>query len=480
MALYSRLLAGDEKLEAAAVLDSAHVVQGAKGPHVQKLQLALVILDDADLATDGAYGQKTAAAVRAYKQKRRIVNNAYQASADDIVGKMTVVAMDRELMAHEQAPSRRARIEVIMPRKPVVIASHKPIFLGLTGLSGSLKAKSGETIDPIDFHKLFGPIGPTVSTHFLELAVGGTGVFRVENGKGAILSISDNRLAYVYDPNLQNAHGNYIAVYKDSLEFRVKALHPGSCSISVGFFASARKSPWMIDGLLLRIRFISDQLDFTPGVSHNHAPCNDWNKVKEHPNSSVVSSDTPEGGDGLVSVIGAPVIGGLVRNSKSPKEVVDKVLSYPFGPLARSHLNWYLKGGGKDYVEDENIKHWLYEDEGIRKKLARVIRSASSGSSNNIIRGHFSFAQSEYENDDYLNAWGAIDRVDYEADLLGRNLTVWFQDRYEWHPIYSGLYTNFPDDDIRPSNGLHAAFVEMKSEGAADYWMKGEYTVAMI
>jgi hypothetical protein len=97
MALQSTLFRGDPKLEAAAVSDPAHIAQGASGEHVRKIQLALNELDDAGLNPDGKYGPATAAAVLAYKQERDIVNRAYQAEADNIVGKMTMAALDKEL-----------------------------------------------------------------------------------------------------------------------------------------------------------------------------------------------------------------------------------------------------------------------------------------------------------------------------------------------------------------------------------------------
>ena len=482
MLLLSSLFEGDEKLEAAAAVDSAHVLQSAKGPHVEKIQLALIILDDAKLVTDGAYGPSTAAAVRAYKQKRGIINTAYQTTPDDIVGKMTVVAMDRELVNHQRTSPPLAHIEVVLPPNPTPFLFANPLRIGLTEIHLALKAK-GIGKSSKDFLDLpLPPFGPRFSTQFMELSVAQTGVFRVEGGKGGILGISDTRLAFFFDPSLQNAHGNFVAVYKDRMDFVVKALHPGSCDISLKFPASAQKTFIELPTFLhLKIRFTSDEKDFTPGASpHNHEPCRDWEKVKAHPNSSIVSSDTPEGGDGLVTVIGAPFIGAMVRNSNSPKDVVDRVLTFPFGPIAREHLNHYLHSGGRDFVEDDNIRQWLLFDDGIRKRLAREIKSASQTSSSKLIRGHFFFEQGGYENDDFLNSFGAIDRVDYEADLTGGTLTVWFQDRYEWHPNYPGLYTNFPDDDLRFSNGIHAAFVEMKTQGAADFWMKGESTVGMV
>jgi peptidoglycan hydrolase-like protein with peptidoglycan-binding domain len=101
MPLSSRLFKGDAKLEACLVRDAAHVTQGQSGDHVSKIQSALLQLDGAKIdfaetASDN-YGPSTAAAVLAYKTKRRIINHAYQAKADNIVGKMTIAALDREM-----------------------------------------------------------------------------------------------------------------------------------------------------------------------------------------------------------------------------------------------------------------------------------------------------------------------------------------------------------------------------------------------
>jgi peptidoglycan hydrolase-like protein with peptidoglycan-binding domain len=89
------------RLEAAAVSDPAHIVPGATGSHVRKIQTALFVLDDAAIA-DGElrrtfYGPSTADAVLAYKQKRNIINRSYQTQADNIVGKMTIASLDDEM-----------------------------------------------------------------------------------------------------------------------------------------------------------------------------------------------------------------------------------------------------------------------------------------------------------------------------------------------------------------------------------------------
>lgn len=99
MSLKSKAFAGDPLLEAAAVSDAAHIVPGTKGEHVARIQRALMILDKADLVADGSYGPKTAAAVLRFKQKRNIINRKYQTQADNIVGIMTMTALDKEMQS---------------------------------------------------------------------------------------------------------------------------------------------------------------------------------------------------------------------------------------------------------------------------------------------------------------------------------------------------------------------------------------------
>src|SRR5258708_18754749 len=105
MALRSKLFKGDPQLEAAAVSDSAHIMPGSAGPHVGKIQRALITLDGAKITVDSIYGPATAAAVLAYKQQRHIINTAYQTKADNIVGKMTIASLDNEMLAKEAPPN---------------------------------------------------------------------------------------------------------------------------------------------------------------------------------------------------------------------------------------------------------------------------------------------------------------------------------------------------------------------------------------
>jgi hypothetical protein len=122
MPLQSKLFADDPRLQACLELDSAHVLTGAVGTHVSKIQAALLTLDGAKIAeTELAnlqYGPSTARAVLEYKQKREIINRSYQDQADDIVGKMTIDRMDKELIKQNTGPVPRVMPEMPLPTPP--------------------------------------------------------------------------------------------------------------------------------------------------------------------------------------------------------------------------------------------------------------------------------------------------------------------------------------------------------------------------
>src|SRR4051812_6591301 len=105
MPLRSKLFSSSAALQACLDSDAAHVVPGAKGDHVARIQMALVRLGllDADDAQAGLgnYGPRTAAAVLKYKTIFGIVNFSYQPGADDIVGRMTIASLDRAIFELE-------------------------------------------------------------------------------------------------------------------------------------------------------------------------------------------------------------------------------------------------------------------------------------------------------------------------------------------------------------------------------------------
>jgi peptidoglycan hydrolase-like protein with peptidoglycan-binding domain len=108
MALVSNLFRNDTRLQACAVSDPAHVTPGSAGEFVHRIQLALIELDglgiDPGEVASQRYGPSTAAAVLAFKKKRQIINRAYETTEDNIFGKMTIAAMDKEMFAQQTTP----------------------------------------------------------------------------------------------------------------------------------------------------------------------------------------------------------------------------------------------------------------------------------------------------------------------------------------------------------------------------------------
>jgi diketogulonate reductase-like aldo/keto reductase len=106
MPLQSILFRNTFLLQACLERDTAHIAFGAVGDHVEKIQAALMDLDGLLIAPDELagkrYGRSTATAVLSYKTKRRIINLGYQTKPDDIVGKMTIAALDKELIAKQK------------------------------------------------------------------------------------------------------------------------------------------------------------------------------------------------------------------------------------------------------------------------------------------------------------------------------------------------------------------------------------------
>jgi hypothetical protein len=99
------LFRGHAKLEACLVSHAAHIKEGAVGDHVSKIHTALYAIDGlwvcADELRARRYGPSTAAAVLAFKTKRNIINYSYETQVDNIVGKMTIAALDEGMVRKE-------------------------------------------------------------------------------------------------------------------------------------------------------------------------------------------------------------------------------------------------------------------------------------------------------------------------------------------------------------------------------------------
>lgn len=109
MALTSNLFKRNTQLQACAREDPAHVTHGHVGEHVAKIQFSLFAIDrlsiDRTELVAQRYGKSTAAAVLAYKKKRGIINRSYQRVADNIVGKMTIASLDKDMRLRELVPN---------------------------------------------------------------------------------------------------------------------------------------------------------------------------------------------------------------------------------------------------------------------------------------------------------------------------------------------------------------------------------------
>src|SRR5262245_13744952 len=127
MALQSFFFRGEPKLEAALISDPAHILPGARGKHVEKIQVALVDLDGANLAPNGTYGSATATAVREFKKKRGILN--YQGTIDDIVGRKTMTALDNEMFKIENSRRKGGGLNLNFKIDQVVPFTKAPMTL---------------------------------------------------------------------------------------------------------------------------------------------------------------------------------------------------------------------------------------------------------------------------------------------------------------------------------------------------------------
>jgi hypothetical protein len=198
---------------------------------------------------------------------------------------------------------------------------------------------------------------------------------------------------------------------------------------------------------------------FHPGVNHAHSPSGKWSVVQAHPNSSFELN--------------------MLCPRLTPRELVGAAMLVKFRdkPIALDHLMWYsITGLGRDYDENANLSAMLTTDTGVQAAIRAIL---PSGRTSGTVTTYLKIEQSDYDSQDLRFAFGAIDRLDLEANFTAGTLHAWFKDRYEWHPYYAGLYTAFPDDGARDTNCVHAALVELKSSGAADFWMVGEATAPL-
>lgn len=457
MPLRSQLFSGDPKLEAAATSDASHITPGSSGEHVRKIQLALIQLDGALIDADGKYGPKTAAAVLSYKQKRDIVNRSRQTTADNIVGIMTMASLDSEILNDERILRGPVRIRPVSFSR--VRAPRQQQLLSLLESSQPFGVNGSSPAFGVNAPRVLPGLG-SGSGLVIELQRDGRGSFVVENGSPGEVVVADSGIARISQDGAGSPIRDRERVINDSQGFRIFA---GKILGSTTITATSGDSTATIEVV---VKTFVNPPEFHPGINHDHKASGQYNKVQENPNNNP-------------TIIGRAL--NIACPLMSPEQLVTlaKGLVFVNKPIALKHLDFYLSiGKGADFNEDRNIADWLRRDSGIRRRLKREIFPRGRRPR---AEGKFLFLQEEYANEDFQHAFGAIDRVDYEVDFSRDTVRVWFQDRYEWHPFYPFYNPQvgtaefpFSADGVRETNCLHAALVELKASGAADFWMKGQ------
>jgi hypothetical protein len=117
MPLTSRLFSTCTKLNACLVNDGDHVKEGHSGAHVKRIQQAIKAIDGTIISADeislANYGKSTANAVLLYKTKRNIINKKYQSKPDNIVGKMTIASLDKDMLFLQSLPNAPGKIHCV-------------------------------------------------------------------------------------------------------------------------------------------------------------------------------------------------------------------------------------------------------------------------------------------------------------------------------------------------------------------------------
>ncbi len=166
-----------------------------------------------------------------------------------------------------------------------------------------------------------------------------------------------------------------------------------------------------------------------------------------------------------------------LSQEEKDQQLFNRVLThFSDQPDARQHLWWYRYGEGKNY--DENVGRLLKDNPTVQQKLAEQIGGVASASNKKgSLVGTESndspIKQAYYDEDNWRNANGNIDEVDWElqGDYTphGANtFKIKIHDPYQWHPL-----------EARATQCLHEAMERLKTSGAKEYITEGETTVTL-
>ncbi len=456
--MISALFSGCTRIQSASEIDAAHIAVGDRGEWVARVQTALNWLEGSSIAVDGVFGEQTKAAILAFKTKRRIINAAYQTSADAIVGKRTVKALDEEVADKER---NKNSVIVTCINPPATHVNHKPaISLSFLGggkgiMSSGFLTSTRQLTGQLSVAPTISPAPNILPGPIVQLQPGQIATINVKNGAGGrFFSSAPNVI------NFRDEQRSHLAT--DDETFELVASRPGNAVFVVVY---RNKENYNIYNCLTVLVMNKTATIFTDTmVPHNHRPVEDWNKL-------LGDIEQP-----IEGVAGAALY-ALCAARKTPDIFVRfSFLEFKDKPNGMQHLLWYLSDGrGVMFLEDDNIDKWVRSDAGIRARIRRYIQEGFMGNTPEK-SGWFGFGVNEFKNMDYYYSFGALDRIDIKIDYVAKTAKIWFRDIYEWHPVCNGYYIKHADDIVRNTNSLHAALVQMKNEGAQDYWMQGEST----
>lgn len=462
MPLLSQLFGGDAALEDAANRDAAHIMSGARGPHVAKIQMALNILDRAGISEDGVYGAGTANAVLQYKKKRAIINFSYQTAADNIVGRMTMARLDEEMLAQESLPTGRIQLIPVSPRASLEKAHSHLQF-------APSKAKSFVAFK----------LNNVLPADMVSIDIGDTAEIEVKNGKGFELEIGTehpfNPRIKIVDPVSRELVSS-IEITSNSMIAKVRGLTWGTQTL-VAFKPHLLGAGTDIERLVIEVK--DNRPNIYPKTDvHHHEP------VSEPGEWEAVCKEAAKDPDLIFT------LKRLAANNASPETVSAAARLSLHGalggePTAIAHFDHYLSGKGGTVNDDKVLKDWVEGSRHTRGIIAKRIKEKRPPD-NATVEFNFEYNAKMYDDENIKDSFGTIDTLNVFADFIKGTVELWFEDSYEWHPTYSQYTqpskcpnTNATGLVQRDTTFLHAAMVQMKKRGARDYLMRANATFPM-
>lgn len=186
-----------------------------------------------------------------------------------------------------------------------------------------------------------------------------------------------------------------------------------------------------------------------------------------------------------------PVVEKLVINgvcSCLPDRIITAIAQHVYlagQPLAQRHLEHYLTGGGRDFIEDindlfrrnptiaNNVAAQIAEQSDGGRVKSGVLEGGGDLPGGGKLPGFPPITQADYDDQDWRNSIGNVDRLEWVLvsgpDAAGNaTVIVKLADPYAWHP-----------QEARLTQCVHQAIENMKSQGAKEYMARGTGVVVV-